>query len=167
MTHISQETIEEVWSKGADKFIDFITDTYIDSIGGRLTAGNMDLLNTDQHTLLAYRYIKDEVAEGGFIQLIHNGYGNYIFDSPFPLVIKKVWGLKEFAKLIFNVKKEYNKHKDEIEADMSDEDFMALYENFEILNDYGDDFLDDFYEGTTLEVASYVKENIERFCTLS
>lgn len=164
MENISKEILEKAWSQGAGHFIDFITDKYIEAIGGQLTADNMDRLNADQHTLLAYRYIKDEVMEGGFIQLIHNGYGPYVLDSPFPYVIKKIWGLTDFAKLIFNVRKEYHLHKEEIEADMNEEDFMALYEQLEKLNDYGDDFLDDFQEETTPAIALYVKENIDNFC---
>ncbi|MCM1313234.1 MAG: DMP19 family protein [Bacteroides sp.] len=164
MENISKEVLEAAWSEGAEHFINFITDKYMEAVGGQLTAENMNRLNADQHTLLAYRYMKDEVMEGGFIQLIHNGYGPYIFDSPFPIVIKKIWGMKDFSKLIFNVKKEYNQHKDQIEADMSEEDFMALYEQLEKLNDYGDDFLDDFQEETTPAIALYVKENLDIFC---
>ena len=51
-------------------FITALTDAYLEHIGGALTAENMGKLNTDQHSLLAYRYLLDEVMEGGFIQLL-------------------------------------------------------------------------------------------------
>jgi hypothetical protein len=148
---------------GGIEFITRLTDLYLNKIGGALTADNMHMLNIDQHSLLAYRYILDEVMEGGFIQLIHNGYGPYVLDGPFPLVMKKMWGFRDFAKLLFNVKGEYNKHKEEICTDLTEEEFMALYEQLEELNDYGDDFLDDYQEDITPAIASYVRSNKDKF----
>ncbi len=147
---------------GAD-FITALTDAYLEALGGTLTAENMERLNTDQHSLLAYRYLLDEVMEGGFIQLIHNGYAPYVLEGPFPLVLKKMWGLKDFSKLLFDVRREYYLHKDEIMADMTEEDFMALYEQLETLNDYGDDFLDDYQESVTPAIVEYVRMNQEKF----
>lgn len=144
-------------------FIMALTNAYLEHIGGALTAENMGSLNTDQHSLLAYRYLLDEVMEGGFIQLIHNGYGPYVLEGPFPIVMKKMWGFRDFSKLLFDVRGEYHKHKDEICADLTEEDFMALYEQLEELNDFGDDFLDDFQETLTPAIVRYVKENKERF----
>ena len=94
----------------------------------------MDKLNTNQHSLLAYRYLLEEVMEGGFIQLIHNGYGPYVLEGPFPFVIKKIWEFKDFGKFLFNVQHEYHMHKDEIFTELSEEEFMALYEQLEELD---------------------------------
>ena len=147
----------------ASDFIICITDDYLAHVGGQLTAENMDKLSTDQHTLLAYRYLLDEVMEGGFIQLILNGYAGYVLEGPFPYVLKKEWGMKELSKLIYNVKREYHIHREELEQDMTDEEFMALYEQLETLNELGDDFLDDHQETATPQVAKYVAEHAERF----
>ncbi len=46
---------------------------------------------------------------------------------------------------------------------MDDEEFMALYEQLEKLNDLGDDFLDDYQEDTTPAIAQYVAQNAEKF----
>ena len=145
------------------QFIDYVTDLYLSHVGGSLTAENMDALNTSQHTLLAYRYLKDEVMEGGFLQLIVNGYAGYVLEGPFPVVLKKEWGMRDLSKLLFDVRSEYHRHKEELEAEMSDEEFMALYEQLETLNDYGDEFLDEHQEESTPAVAKYVIDNIEEF----
>lgn len=42
--------------------------------------------------------------EGGFVQLIQNGYGPYIFDNPFAKAMR-MFGAKEFSKLIYEAKK--------------------------------------------------------------
>lgn len=153
-------------SMAADEFIINITDCYLQHIGGNLTSETMDMLNTDQHTLLAYRWMMEEVMEGGFIQLITNGYAGYVLEGPFALVLKKMWGMKELAQLVFDVKREYHLHKDELERDMTDEEFMALYEQLETLNEMGDTFLDDYQEQTTPAVRDYVMKNAEKFAIL-
>lgn len=160
---LTREQIKSIYHKENSDFIIAITDAFLTGIGGSLTADNMSQLSTDQHSLLAYRYLLDEVMEGGFIQLIHNGYGPYIFEGPFPYVIKKVWGFKDFGKFLFNVQHEYHMHKDEIFTELSEEEFMALYEQLEELNEYGDDFLDDFQETITPAITEYVKNNIDKF----
>ncbi|MCR5313903.1 MAG: DMP19 family protein [Bacteroidaceae bacterium] len=162
--HIDKAVAEDIFAKkSAAEFIDFVTDYYLERIGGGLTAENMGDLNTDQHTLLAYRYLKDEVMEGGFIQLIINGYAGYVLEGPFPFVLKTEWGMRDLAKLLFQAKKEYHQNREVLEKEMSDEEFMALYEQLEKLNDLGDDFLDDYQEQTTPAVAKYVITNIDKF----
>ena len=157
------DILQKYGELSAADFIVYVTDAYIESVGGGLTAENMDRLTTDQHTLLAYRYLLEEVMEGGFIQLILNGYAGYVLEGPFPYVLKKEWGMKELAKLIYSVKSEFHRHREELEAEMSDEEFMALYEQLETLNELGDDFLDDFQEETTPAVAQFVADHVERF----
>ena len=66
------------------------TDQLIARIDGQLTDDNMNLLSLNEHCLLAYRYLRDEVMDGGFIQLIQNGYGPYVLLGPFPMLMKMV-----------------------------------------------------------------------------
>ena len=152
-------------------FIEWVTDGYLAAIGGGLTAENMDMLSAEQHAVLCYRYVLDEVMEGGFIQLIMNGYAPYVLEGPFPMVVKKQWGsvegqekvMKDFSKLLYEVKKEYHKHQEELSQDMSDEDFMAMYEQLEELNEFGDDFLDEHQEEVTPAVAKMIVENLDEY----
>lgn len=58
-----------------DAFLMLFHDRIMEAIGGRLDAETMPLLNGEQITLLAYVALRDEVMDGGFVQLIHNGYG--------------------------------------------------------------------------------------------
>ena len=152
-------------------FIEWVTDGYLAAVGGALTAENMEMLSAEQHAVLCYRYVLDEVMEGGFIQLILNGYAPYVLEGPFPMVVKKEWGsiagqekvMKDFSKLLYEVKKEYHKHQEELSQEMSDEEFMAMYEQLEELNELGDDFLDEHQEEVTPLVAKMVVENLEKF----
>ena len=161
---LTQTDIQQKYDElPAADFITYITDVYLDTLGGKLTPENMGQLSTDQHTLLCYRYLLDEVMEGGFIQLIQNGYAGYVLLGPFPYVLKKEWGMRDLSKLIYSVKSEYQHHREELVREMTDEEFMALYEQLEALNELGDDFLDDHQEETTPQVAQYVAEHAEKF----
>ena len=46
--------------------------------------------------------------DGGFIQLIHNGYGPFIFDNPFAKAMR-IMGAHDFSKLVYKGKKLYDK----------------------------------------------------------
>ena len=160
---ITQEELDAAWNASPLNYIEAITDAYLNTLDGQLTEYNMDVLTANQHTLLAYRYILDEVMEGGFIQLIQNGYGPYVLDGPFAMMMKKHWELVDFGKFMYEVKKEYHLHKAELEADLNEEQFMALYEQQEKMNELGDEFLDKYQEMVTPSIADYVRKNEEKF----
>ena len=82
MIEITDAALRKAAGEGMDTFIQVFTDRYKEVIGGELTAESMPLLTGEQHTLLAYQIFRDEVMDGGFCQLIQNGYGGYIFANP-------------------------------------------------------------------------------------
>lgn len=136
-------------------FLNTTTDRLISRIGGQLTEGNMDMLTLNEHILLSYRYLRDEVMDGGFIQLIQNGYGPYVLLGPLPMLLKKKLGLKRFGQFLYDVQHEYKTNREALEADKTEDEFMAQYEQFETLNDYGDDYLEDYEEEVTPAVAEW------------
>lgn len=164
MIHLDRNTVKTKHEElnGAE-FIRYITDEYLSAVGGSLTAEVMDMLSPDQHSLLCYRYVLDEVMEGGFIQLILNGYAPYVLEGPFPYTVKKEWGMKDFSKLLFSAKKEYHKNKELLSKDMDDDEFMALYEQLDDLNCLGDSFLDDYQETVTPAVVDMIMKNIDKY----
>ena len=70
---VSDATLRQAAEEGMDAFVDTFVDAINASVGGKLTAETMAQLNASQITLLAYRILREEVMDGGFIQLIHNG----------------------------------------------------------------------------------------------
>ena len=110
-------------------------------VGGALTAGSMQQLTADEVTLLAYCTLREEVMDGGLVQLIYNGYGPFIFLNPFAKAMR-LWGLKAFSKLLYEGRKFYEEHGAEIQQEMSDEDFMALFEQFPEADDFDDTFIE-------------------------
>ena len=58
--------------EGMDAFLQVFIDKYLEISGGELTAEMMPVLNGYQHSLLGYHFFREEVLEGGFVQLIQN-----------------------------------------------------------------------------------------------
>lgn len=154
--------------KAAEKDLDDFLQVFINrikgSIGGEITTESMSELNSDQITLLAYDLLRTEVMDGGFVQLIYNGYGGFIFLNPFAKALK-YWGMRDLSKLIYEAHTLYNKYREMIERDCSDDEFMALFEKCPEFDDLDDIFVEneEFY---TEQVASYVDQHIDKFVTV-
>lgn len=144
-----------------DAFLDLIIDRTRAAIGGELTAENMQQMSSKQITLIGYATLRDEVMDGGFIQLIHNGYGPFFFRNLFDVAVRQ-WGLVELCQLMRRAKKLYQKNAQEIEREMTDEEFMALYENYSAFDDLDDEFVGNEEEWSE-KVAMFVDEHLEEF----
>lgn len=161
---VKDSDLRNVASAGMDEFLKVFTDAIMASIGGELTAETMAELNSDQITLLAYDILHSEVMDGGFVQLIYNGYGSFLFRNPFAKAIKG-WGIDELASLVKKAGKLYFKYKNEIERECTDEEFMAMFEQYPEFDDLDDSFVEN-EETWTGMVACYVDDHIERFVTV-
>ena len=75
------------------------------------------------------------------------------------------WGIPDLGKLINKAHFFYKKAAAEVEQDMSDEDFMALYEKYPEFDDFDDAFVENEEEWTS-KVAYYIDENIQQFATI-
>ena len=161
---IKDALLAQAAQEGMDEFIKVFVDAIHDAIGGELSAETMPKLNADQITLLAYYYLREEVMDGGFIQLIHNGLGGFIFLNPFARANRE-WGLPTLSPIINGCHKLYKKYREELEEDYTDEEFMALFEKYPDFDKYDDAFVESEEEFTEA-VARYVDDNIEKFATI-
>ena len=171
---VKDEALRQAAGEGMDAFINVIVDAIKQGVGGELSAETMPKLTADQITLLAYIMLRDELMDGGFIQLIHNGYGPFFFRNPFDKAVRQ-WGeevqkltgvkgnedtnLIGLCRLLRRVRKCYDKYHNQIEKEMSDEDFMALYEQLDVFDDFDDEFVSN-EESYTEDVARYVDEHL-------
>ena len=156
---ITDEALRKGAEEGMDGFLKVFTDKYLEVTGGVINAETMPLLNGHQHSLLGYHFFREEVNEGGFVQLIQNGYGPYIFDNPFAKAMR-LFGLKEFSKLVYAAKKIYDENKADLEKECDEDEFMAMYEQYEVFDDLEEKFMD-MEELVTAKLAEDVDENME------
>jgi hypothetical protein len=161
---VKDADLQKAAMEGMDEFLSVFTKAIYDAIGGELTAENMGELNSDQLTLLSWDILHEELMDGGFVQLIYNGYGPFIFKNPFAKALRQ-WGRREPSKFIYDAHTLWLKHREKIEVELSDEEFMALFEQFPDFEDMDDKFIEN-EEAWTEMIAHYVDDNIERFATI-
>ena len=164
MIEVRDTVLQQAAAEGMDAFVKVFVEAIREAIGGELTQETMAQLTADQVTLLAWDTLHDEVMDGGFVQLIHNGYGPFIFKNPFAKAIK-LWGLRDLSKLIYDAHALWLKHRDVIERDLTDDEFMALFEQLPEFDDLDDKFVENEEEWTSM-IAHYIDEHIENFVSI-
>lgn len=118
----------------------------------------------NQISLMIYTYLYDQVQNGGFIQLIFNGYAPYIFNSPLSYSLKR-WGAITTGELLEEITEdamrvvEYLEDKEMTEAVLSD-----TYPQFPQFEDYDKRF----YENTGIsEIKHFVERHIDEIVKFS
>ena len=159
---IKDADLQQAAKEGMDAFVQVFVDAIRKAIGGELTTETMAELHSDQITLLAWDMLHEEVMDGGFVQLIHNGLGEFIFKNPFAKALNKMWGMRDLSKLIYEGHTLWLKYREEIEKDCTDEEFMALFEKFPEFDDLDDQFVEN--EETWMDdIAHYIDDHLDRF----
>lgn len=161
---VKDQALRQAAGEGMDAFVACFVAAIKEAIGGELTADTMSQLNADQITLLAWQMLHDEVMDGGFVQLIHNGYGPFIFKNPFAKAVRS-WGMRPLSKLIYDAHTLYVKYGQQLERDCSDDEFMALFEQYPEFDDLDDEFVEE-EEAWTEQIARYIDEHLDRFATV-
>ncbi|MCR5132163.1 MAG: DMP19 family protein [Prevotella sp.] len=161
---IRDSVLSKAASEGMDAFIGAFVDAIYEAIGGELNAETMAELNSDQITLLGYHILHDEVMDGGFVQLIHNGYGPFFFRNPFAKAVQQ-WGMEDLKRLIRKAHSLYNKYGVELERECTDDEFMALFETHPEFDELDDTFVENEEDWTEM-VATYIDDHLERFALI-
>ena len=161
MTELTDPELRRAAGEGTDAFLTLIADACRQALGGPLCADNMECLNADQHTLLGYLTLRDEVMEGGFCQLIQNGLGPYVLHNPLARSLKQ-WGVEGLSQLLYDARRIFDAHRADLERPRTDEEFMAMYEQYEAFDPLEEEFIECEEEWTDT-VAHYVDEHLDRF----
>ena len=164
MIQITEKQIAEALLKDDIDYIMLYTDAYLAEVDNELNEVNMQKLNGYQHGLLAYRFFYEEVNYGGFVQLIQNGYGGYIFDNPTAKIFK-LFGAEKTSKIIYKAKEIYDANRTELERETNDEEFNAMYVDFEAFETLEEQYFSVEKEQTSI-IAKYVDENRSIFADI-
>jgi hypothetical protein len=158
---IQNTLLEKAAVTDMEAYLAVFINAYLETTDGLINEKTMDKLNGWQHSLLAYHFFREEVLQGGFIQLIQNGYGSYIFRNPFAKSLR-IFGADELSKLIYKAREIYDLNQTELEQDLSDDEFHALYEKYEAFDELEERFFD--IETTCTEtIARYVDTHLSDF----
>ena len=122
-------------------------------------------LTDEQHTLMAYVFLDSQVQEGGFLQLIATGYGDYVFANTLADSLRR-WKIKPTPKILDQAKTLYQRYGAEIEELAGQgnglEDIRRRYGIFEELDG-------EYYEASESDmqaVAEYIENEWTKFADL-
>ncbi|MBM7064501.1 DMP19 family protein [Neisseria elongata] len=122
-------------------------------------------LTDEQHTLMAYVFLDSQVQEGGFLQLIATGYGDYVFANPLADSLRR-WKIKPTPKILDQAKTLYQRYGAEIEELAGQgsglKDIRRRYGIFEELDG-------EYYEASESDmqaVAEYIENEWPKFADL-
>jgi hypothetical protein len=115
--------------------------------------------------LLLFSTLKGQVENGGFIQLIQNGYGPALFDSPFVRDIDR-WGATQLAELMEQAKSIYIANKAYLERPRDIPEFSALYKEFQAFEPLESHFYE-ILDSQTAIVRAYVEQHLALFASMT
>jgi len=146
-------------------FISLFISKYHELISADPTGQIQLQFNTEQNILLAFHTLDTQVSSGGFIQLIENGYGLYIFDSSLSDHLRS-WGAVQIASIIHEAGVIYHQKKTILEREKTLEEFAKLYQEhreFEILEEQFNTVIDS-ERGI---IKQYVESNFSLFAIVA
>lgn len=160
---LTQEQIQAAKEDAWDFLLLFI-DQYYQFIASNPGDELDEDFNEDQFTLLAFNALYGQVTNGGFLQLILNGYGEDVFESTFTEELKR-WGAEQTAQLVEEVKLLYMQHKADLEREVTLEEFSEMYEKYPEFEPFDDQFYE-IMDSQTEIVKEYVEKNLHHFASI-
>ncbi len=142
-----------------DEVYEMLVEPLHEELYKRQTFDFMDDLSRGQQLLLGYDYLRTQVGQGGFIQLIQNGYVGLL-----PSLIEQLnmVGAFEMAIVLDDVLKVYVLNMEQLGRTTTVEEFARLYEEFkefEII----DQRYADLNLATEKKMLDYAFEHINEF----
>ncbi|MBC9909650.1 DMP19 family protein [Chitinophaga varians] len=158
---VSKEVIEAAGTEDWD-FIYTIIEPYENAIEEAEDEEEiLDQLSDDQHALLIYNALYGQVTNGGFLQLIHNGYGQFVFDPVFVEDLQR-WSMNETAALVKKAMDIYQANQVLLDQDRDLEAFSALYKTFTAFEPLDAAFYDVMDEEVK-RFRNYIETNLDSF----
>ena len=160
---IAQTKLDEVVASGdVMELYDLLAQPLHEEMYRRQSFEFMNELSEGQQLLLSYDYIQTQVIQGGFIQLIQNGYVSLLLSLPGWL---EDIGANDMAKVIDDVLKVYVLNRERLDAETSVEDFAKLYNEFKEFEILDAEFAA-LNDETIREILSYALEAIEDYAII-
>lgn len=163
---LADADLQAAAQKGPVAFLNLFLDAIGNVTGDEFGAEEMAKLNGNQHALNSFRILRDEFETGGFINLIQDGFGPYIFDNPFAKALR-IWGAHDLSQMVYKAKRVFDANRQELTtiAD-NDEDFGRLFDKFQPMFEKVELEIDEELDKAAVAIAAYVDENIEQFASV-
>ena len=145
-----------------EAYFDLLAQPLHEELYNRQDFNFLDELSEGQQLLLSYDYVREQVLQGGFIQLIQNGYVHLLPQMPGWL---NEIGDVEMSKLLDDVLKVYVLNHELLDKKTTVEEFALLYnelKEFELI----DEQFHTLHDKTRDLILNYATKHIEDFVKL-
>jgi hypothetical protein len=148
-------------STSDEEYIYVLVEAYERLASPDIPLARLNSFTDEAAVLLLFSTLKGQVENGGFIQLIQNGYGPALLDSPFTRDIAR-WGAAQLARLTEQAKSIYTANKAYLERPRVIAEFSALYKEFQAFEPLEDHFYE-IIDSQTATVRTYVERHFDQF----
>lgn len=160
LPEITAEILKERQQPGNEReYYELLVEPLHEEMYRRKDFNFLDELTEGQQLLISYDYVRMQVMQGGFIQLIQNGYIGLL--PPMPNWLYAI-NSADMGKVIDDVLKVYVLNHEMLEKETTVEEFAKLYDElkeFEIL----DEQFETLNEITLSKILQFATEHIEEF----
>lgn len=111
------------------EYLFVLLDAYAQLAQPALLRNALGSFSDEQCILILYSDLCGQVNNGGFIQLIQNGYGPNLFNNPFAEDLAR-WGATQLADLVVQARAIYHAHQRYLERERPLTEFSQLYKEF-------------------------------------
>lgn len=151
-------------STSNEEYVYMLVEAYERLASPDIPLARLNSFTDEAAILLLFSTLKDQVENGGFIQLIQNSYGPAFFDSPFARDIDG-WGATQLAGLMEQVKSVYRANKAYLERPRAIPEFSALYKEFQAFEPLEDRFYE-IIDSQTAIIRAYVEQHLDQFAII-
>ena len=142
-------------------YIQLFIGKYHELLSSDPTGQIQNQFTAEQNILMAFNILDGQVCKGGFIQLIENGYGSYIFDTPLSDYLRD-WGASTTADVIDQAAILYYQKKDILEREKTLEEFVKMYQEHLEFEPLDDTFLQIIDRDREI-IKDYIQRNLKAF----
>lgn len=151
------ENAEDEWG-----YLDTILDKYFE-LWEEEPDNVMDNFTDNQISLFFYGMLYTQVQNGGFLQLLFNGFADHIFESPLIDDLDD-WGITDTTRVLKDIEERCLEVSEEIKE--KGYSLETLSKNYELYPEF-EKFDVMFYKNNGgVEVRDFVKNNIDKFITV-
>lgn len=146
-------------SNDPNDYYDLLTQPLHEELYKRQDFTFFEELTDGQQMLICYDYIQNHVLQGGFVQLIQNGYVKMLLPMPKWLVAV---GDEHMAQLIDDALKAYVANRDVLDKETTVQEFANLYEQMPVFHTL-DKLFEELHPKTVNIMLKYATFHIEEF----
>lgn len=156
---VSKDELEQKLSGSDEEIFEWLAEPIHEELYKRQDFTFIDQLSETQQLLISYDYVRMQVLQGGFIQMIQNGYIGILPTMPDWL---NRLGDKHMAKTIDDVLKVYVLNRELLDKETSVEEFAKLYDELQEFVALDEQFQHQ-NEDTIHKIVTHAKAHIEDF----